>query len=447
MQTKAMSALRPRSWPRDRLGHVISIAFLVAAFAISAKVFYYLFTEEITTVATGPERQTSTQTAGNHPIYLLLWGSLYLWVLARLAVQALGQGLHPVLLRGLPFGVLVMASALWSVSPPRTLLHGTMLVFNIAIAYILSQSIAPRMFLLILRRTLIVLMLLSLILMALVPETAATHRFDGAWLSDREMRGVFPFKTDAGWLFGLLFVLIFWSRDWQGSFATRLAMGATTLFAVLLSNSATGLACAILVIAILAVTRLAPHHVGPVLRGIFVLLVVISLTLPFIDVGPIASLLGRDPELTGRVPIWLAAPKFIAERPILGYGYGGFFDTIPSSPVWEFWANNKDAQAAHFHSTAVEILIALGVAGLAAYLWLLWSGFTIVYNRSIVREDRLLLGSVLIFFLVGAAADTTFMAYNSYVTTVLFYCVFAAGTQYPPEPDTVVGGMPTPRRQ
>src|SRR5262249_10534053 len=41
----------------------------------------------------------------------------------------------------------------------------------------------------------------------------------------------------------------------------------------------------------------------------------------------ITALLGRDPQLTGRVDLWLTLPSFIAERPWLGYGLGGFWVT------------------------------------------------------------------------------------------------------------------------
>ena len=436
MQVPVSQSLLPRSWPRDRLGHLLSAVFLVTAFAVSAKVFYYVFTEEIAGAGSGPERQASTQTASSSAVYLLMWGGLYAWAMLRLGVQVVTQGLHPVAMRGLPVAMLALGSMAWSVSPSRTLLHGTMFAFNIAIAYLISQSLSPRAVLLLLRRTIAVLMVVSLVLMAIIPEIAATHRHDGAWLSDREMRGVFPFKTDAGWLFGLLFLLIFWSRDWNGTTFTKLLLGGTTVFAVLLSNSATGLACGIAVMAILFTVEVLPERAGPLLRGIFVAILVFSLLLPFIDIGSIAGLLGRDPELTGRVPIWNAATRFILQRPILGYGFGGFFDPIPNSPVWEFWAISRDSQAAHFHSSAVDLLVALGFVGLATYIYLLWLGFSVIYNRSIGRSERIVLAGMLIFFLIGAAADTTFMAYNSYVTMFMFYCVFAAGTEYPQEGET-----------
>lgn len=433
MQALTTQSLLPRSWPSSRWGRLASAAFLVVAFAVSAKVFYYVFTEEIAGAGASPERQASTQTASSNPIYLLQWALIYAWALTRLGMQVLRGGLHPVLLRGLPFAGLALGSMAWSVSPSRTMVHATMVTFNIAVAYLISQSLSPREFLRLLRRTLVVLMLISLVLMALIPEVAATLRHDGAWLSDREMRGVFPFKTDAGWLFGLLFLLIFWTRDWAGASWTRWAMGGLTLFAVLLSNSATGIACGFAVMAILFAIELLPDRVGVLLRTVFFALVLFSLLLPFIDIGWIAGLLGRDPELTGRVPIWNEATRFIVQRPLLGYGFGGFFDPIPNSPVWEFWAMSRDFQAAHFHSSAVELLIALGAAGLVAYLVALWQSFTIIYNRSIGRNERIVLAAMLIFFLIGAAADTTFMAYNSYVTMFLFYCVFAAGTEYPPD--------------
>ena len=259
----------------------MSAAFFVAAFAISAKVFYYLFTEEF--AGAGPERQASTQTAGNNALYLMLWAGLYAWVTVRLVLQLLQAGVHPVAIRALPAIALALGSVAWSVSPSRTLLHGTMFAFNVAVAYLISQSLSPREFLRLLRRTLVVLMLVSLLLMALIPDLAATLRHDGAWLSDREMRGVFPFKTDAGWLFGLLLLLLFWTRDWTGNGSIRLAMAAATLFAILLSNSATGIACALAVMAILLAVGVWPDHAASIFLGAFSLIVIFSLLLPLCD--------------------------------------------------------------------------------------------------------------------------------------------------------------------
>lgn len=79
-----------------------------------------------------------------------------------------------------------------------------------------------------------------------------------------------------------------------------------------------------------------------------------------------AGILGRDPTLSGRTQIWTQVAQFIARRPLTGYGYDAFWRglTGPSLQI--------DA-AVHFvvehaHNGFLEILLELGVTGLALFL-------------------------------------------------------------------------------
>jgi O-antigen ligase len=85
--------------------------------------------------------------------------------------------------------------------------------------------------------------------------------------------------------------------------------------------------------------------------------------------------MGRNQEteqvssLTGRIPIWQEILNDVAERPLIGYGYGGFwtpYRVMHYSYIhdWEF---------THAHSAYLETLLHIGVVGLALGLLLFLS--------------------------------------------------------------------------
>jgi len=83
-------------------------------------------------------------------------------------------------------------------------------------------------------------------------------------------------------------------------------------------------------------------------------------------------------SLTGRIPIWGAVLGAVAERPMLGYGYGGFWtprrvEQFSSLFDWTFM---------HAHSAYLETLLNVGILGLtlglavvAGTLFSAWSSF------------------------------------------------------------------------
>jgi exopolysaccharide production protein ExoQ len=72
--------------------------------------------------------------------------------------------------------------------------------------------------------------------------------------------------------------------------------------------------------------------------------------------------------LNGRLDLWRECLKFAAKRPLLGYGYGGFWsakriEAISGDQTWPIQQS---------HSAYIEELLALGITGLALYVALLF---------------------------------------------------------------------------
>jgi O-antigen ligase len=82
------------------------------------------------------------------------------------------------------------------------------------------------------------------------------------------------------------------------------------------------------------------------------------------------SVTGKDTTLTGRTAIWGLVAEKIGERPILGYGYGAFWNSEADS-VNGFLNGFKPGQA---HNGYLEVCLDLGILGLIACLLIVLGG-------------------------------------------------------------------------
>jgi O-antigen ligase len=94
--------------------------------------------------------------------------------------------------------------------------------------------------------------------------------------------------------------------------------------------------------------------------------VLLTILLLDLDVAQRVSglvLLGRQEEagtLTGRLPLWEELSGYAAQRPLVGYGYGGFWNVERTRSISE----NQGWQIAHSHSAYFETQLNLGAVGL-----------------------------------------------------------------------------------
>ena len=78
----------------------------------------------------------------------------------------------------------------------------------------------------------------------------------------------------------------------------------------------------------------------------------------------IATLANKDPSLTGRTDLWIDLLRLGMERPLLGYGFRGFWDSPVKAYLHELY-NWRPGQA---HNGYIEIFINLGFTGLIMFL-------------------------------------------------------------------------------
>ena len=106
---------------------------------------------------------------------------------------------------------------------------------------------------------------------------------------------------------------------------------------------------------------------------IIAIVVSLGLSLVVANGDSVASLVGRSSNLTGRTEIWLLVLSFIPQRPILGYGYSGFW--LGASPESLVVNRVMHGPIMYSHNGYLEMLLTLGVVGLLLTLIFIGSGF------------------------------------------------------------------------
>lgn len=207
----------------------------------------------------------------------------------------------------------------------------------------------------------------------------AVHQVTDAWPYQKvhagSWRGVFAHRTMLGYVAGLAFALIVY----YGPFIApnrflRFGLGAVSLVCLVMANSGGGFLTAVGVLGLLyffgAVSRLDPRS------RLAVILVTAVFTLIagfFADtiLSAVLELLGKQPDLTGRLPYWLNLLDVLNERPLFGYGYYAGF----AYEVGIRLAQTTGSNFSSTHNGYLSVIASFGYVGLAAALFMLaWLG-------------------------------------------------------------------------
>ena len=154
----------------------------------------------------------------------------------------------------------------------------------------------------------------------------------------RSMARAFSHKNElgSGMVLGLITLACLWNSP-RG--ISRIGFGAAFLLLLLLlclSASATSLfiAVALAVALPLALRSRSKHNIKPLAVCAILSAGIAALVLFGIGTDQVLSFFGRDATLTGRTSLWADVTNAIAERPLLGYGYGVFWtDDGPAAPL------------------------------------------------------------------------------------------------------------------
>jgi O-antigen ligase len=138
----------------------------------------------------------------------------------------------------------------------------------------------------------------------------------------------------------------------------------------------------------------------------------------------VTEFLGKDPMLTGRVPLWVLSAVMALRRPWFGYGFDAFW--LPDEPyVQKIWQLLR-WQPPHAHNGILELWLELGVVGVGLYL--------LVFAYYVIKAVRFMHGNsdpvgawplmFLTFLFLANLTESAFLGANS-IYFVLYVSVAA----------------------
>jgi exopolysaccharide production protein ExoQ len=243
--------------------------------------------------------------------------------------------------------------------------------------------------------------------------------------------GVFDIKNELGQAMVLsVLVFLFWRRiepehktlAWTGVSASVLLLA--------LSRGMTAVVVFIVLMLLLPYLQWTSRKsVRGLVGGITLLLAVGMLSVFYIatHLEDVAAFLGKDPDLTGRVPLWIVVTVMALQRPWLGYGFNAFWlpDQAYTSRIWRLltWA---PPQA---HNGILELWLELGLIG--TVLFFLVYGYYVARALSFSRhnsEPAAIWPIAFLIFLFLANLTTAFFLQGNNIYFILY--VALATTMY-----------------
>lgn len=348
-------------------------------------------------------RQASTQTNSVMGFFMLGAAGAVCWLAAQRNKLQLNVGLFLVACAYVGW---CLASVLWSIEPSLTIRKGGILTLLLMAGFGLAARFDLEDLLWI-----FVLVLAIFVGIGFLAEVAnGTFK---PWRSDYRFAGTIG-ANDQG-LQGALLVLAAMlakapgqrDRPWL-----RYVLATIGMASLWLSKSRTTLA-AFLVAAALAMLLRARGTTRWLVLGGFLLLGAVGVGVySFLSVSVVGetagiAAMGREEDLnslTGRLPLWAEAWKAALDRPLVGHGYGAYWNT---KNVFRY-SDMLEWQIPHAHNAYIDHILAGGVIGLALYIsWVLATALVswARYERS-GRSAELFIFCLLIMSLVHGASES-----------------------------------------
>jgi O-antigen ligase len=188
---------------------------------------------------------------------------------------------------------------------------------------------------------------------------------------------------------GLCLGLVVMSRSGTALITIGLILGAATALAVMRRGPAPGV-ITIFVLGAVGFGAAAAQALAP---GVFL------------------TLLGKDPTLTGRTDIWAAILRQAAAHPWLGFGYAAFWEKT-SAPA-NFVRAETGWMVPSAHNGWLDMLVQLGVVGVALCAALLLLGYGLALRRALDDRDGDWALIYLSIFLITSVSESVLMQRNS----------------------------------
>ncbi len=329
---------------------------------------------------------------------------------------------------------LVLASPLWSIDPQLSLKRGIMLAAASVFGVYLATRFTMRQLLVLLGASYALVGVASLALALAVPSIGVMGGgHAGNW------QGVFTHKNLLGRHMAVALVaFLLLAREYAGRSGPRTLAwlgAALSLLLVVQSRSMTSIVAAaamLVLLPLLAGLRAGGGRRMLALLGILAVLSTAGLVLYGFS-ADVLVLVGKDPSLTDRVPLWRFLLDQIAARPWLGYGYGAYW-TGWNGPSLEIMRVTGGWYPGEAHNGFLDLALQVGAGGVILFV----AGYLNAVRRALGRLASGSLGDalwpvlLLAFLLLTSVTEAVFLRYND-----LFWVLYVA-TVFLPRPSGAV---------
>jgi exopolysaccharide production protein ExoQ len=256
--------------------------------------------------------------------------------------------------------LLAMSSVVWSQSPPKSLLYGTLYLLSTLFGYYLVIRFKPEEIMAMVSRLGILTAVLSLLVVILLPRFGLTH---GDARNGVGWQGLFSDRTGAAKSFVYLVSPLFVSRGkrsvigWMSSILVMMLM-------IVMARAVTAIFVLFIYLIFLFVLRISRRvdsrlKMMAIVAGGFLAVLAVIIGIEY--GAEVLKAFGRNPTLTGRTAIWRALAISILKRPLLGYGYFAFWQGIKGESGRVIYLTHWTFGYAH--NGIIEIFLQLGSTG------------------------------------------------------------------------------------
>lgn len=258
---------------------------------------------------------------------------------------------------------LAAASVAWSVDPRLSLRELVPLAATTGLMLAAASMVSLRQMHRLLGMLASCVAFLSLLAVALLPAARGLPPWDDAW------RGIFGHKNGLGsaCAFGLVLAGTA-AVSTRGSLRVVLAAGAAAnLLLLLATQSRTAQLLAFVALLVLASVMLSRRRLTSSVTVLLACALGAASGYAALRTGaldPLFDAAGREPTLSGRIPLWQVTWPFVTDRPWLGWGYKAFWEPT-SYRVLSIAANHTIGYIPFYsHNGMIETHLNVGLGGL-----------------------------------------------------------------------------------
>ncbi len=367
------------------------------------------------------------------PATAMVFAALY----AATAVLAVGRRKALLALaKTSPVFVLLLCFPLlswyWSVNRGQTLTPAIAVIGTSLVGLYLAARFDLRQFIVVLGIVYALAGIGSVLVAVLAPAIGvmSTAAWAGAW------NGLYVHKNSlgAGSAIGTL-VLIYAISLTRGPLKVFFIAGLlATLLALLQSRSATAVVNVAALFFVAGWSRMAQKWPGTTIpltvAGLGLLALGILEFLVSNGLDSLFELLGRNADISGRLPLWEMTLQYVKTRPWLGFGYEAFWS--PFSSQVEFIETVVRYRPFYSHSGVLETLLNGGIVLLCIVLVALVASFVRAFAL-LMRGERRFYTSFplvfLVFFIIANITESRILFRNDLIWTVFMAVGFMLADQ------------------